>query len=177
CIMALGEVIGGATAVTKQFVSDLMPSDIIGSQVYNEETGKYDMDFGPLVGDVEILDGVIYSLVHIFGADEINRANPKMQSALLGAMQEKRVSIGKNVIRMPALFSVVATRNPIENEGTYELPEAQLDRFAVEKLITYLPRTDRIKLAKTPATRLADVHKQAKLATDLPTVLAVQKWI
>jgi MoxR-like ATPase len=176
-IMALGEVIGGSIAVTRQFVSDLMPSDIIGTEKFNEKTGDFDMDYGPLVGDTELIDGVLYSMVHIFGADEINRANPKMQSALLGAMQEKRVMIGKNVIRMPSLFSVLATRNPIENEGTYDLPEAQLDRFAVEKLITYLPRADRKRLAMTPATRLADVHKLAKPATDVATVLAVQKYI
>jgi MoxR-like ATPase len=177
-IMAMGQIVAGANAVTKQFVSDLMPSDIIGSQIYNEQTKQYDIDYGPLLMDVtEPEPGQSVSCVNVFGADEINRANPKMQSALLGAMQEKRVMIGKKLILMPKLFTLYATRNPIENEGTYDLPEAQLDRFAVEQHITYLKREDEKRLNQNPAMRLPDPHLLAQQATDLPTVLAVQKWL
>ena len=177
-IMAMGQIVGGATAVTKQFVSDLMPSDIIGSEIFNEEKKGYDFSYGPLLMDVtEPEAGVFHSIVNIFGADEINRANPKMQSALLGAMQEKRVMIGKRLIIMPPLFTLYATRNPIENEGTYDLPEAQLDRFAVEQHLSYLPRADELRLNMNPAMRLSDPYLLAQQATDVPTVLAVQKWL
>ena len=110
-----------------QFTPDLMPADIVGTMVLHEkEGGGHELRFeeGPLVANFIL-------------ADEINRATPKTQSALLEAMQERQVSVSRRTIRLPAPFIVVATQNPIEQEGTYPLPEAQLDRFLVKLLVVY----------------------------------------
>ncbi len=110
-----------------QFTPDLMPADIIGTMVLHEkEGGGHELRFarGPLVTSFVL-------------ADEINRATPKTQSALLEAMQERQISVSRDTIRLPEPFIVVATQNPIEQEGTYPLPEAQLDRFLVKLLVGY----------------------------------------
>lgn len=99
-----------------QFTPDLLPSDITGSDVYVSSTGKFEFRKGPVFANLVL-------------ADEINRAPAKVQSALLEAMAEKQISVGGQVYRLPELFLVMATQNPIEHEGTYNLPEAQLDRF------------------------------------------------
>jgi MoxR-like ATPase len=110
-----------------QFTPDLMPADIVGTMVLHEkESGGHELRFeqGPVVANFVL-------------ADEINRATPKTQSALLEAMQERQVSVSRRTIPLPAPFIVVATQNPIEQEGTYPLPEAQVDRFMVKLLIGY----------------------------------------
>jgi len=109
-----------------QFTPDLMPSDITGTNVIDESTGKREFRFVP---------GPIFA--HIVLADEINRAPPKTQSALLEAMQERQVTVGQTTYDLPRPFLVVATQNPIEMEGTYPLPEAQLDRFMFNVYIDY----------------------------------------
>lgn len=107
-----------------QFTPDLMPSDITGTKVYDMQTGHFTFRQGPV-------------FTHILIADEINRTPPKTQSALLEAMEEKQVSLDGETYLLPKLFFVVATQNPIEHEGTYPLPEAQLDRFAVKIQMDY----------------------------------------
>src|SRR5215218_6101073 len=99
-----------------QFTPDLLPSDLIGTMIYNQRSGDFTVQKGPI-------------FTNILLADEINRAPAKVQSALLEAMQEKQVTIGGQTFPLPELFLVLATQNPIEHEGTYPLPEAQVDRF------------------------------------------------
>lgn len=107
-----------------QFTPDLLPADVIGTQIYNPRTGEFSVKFGPVFANVVL-------------ADEINRAPAKVQSALLEAMQERRVTIGDQTYPLPKPFFVLATQNPIEQEGTYPLPEAQIDRFMMKVLIQY----------------------------------------
>jgi MoxR-like ATPase len=107
-----------------QFTPDLLPSDLIGTQIYNQKTGDFETILGPLFANLIL-------------ADEINRAPAKVQSALLEAMQEKQVTISKKSYPIDDPFIVLATQNPIESEGTYQLPEAQIDRFMFKLLISY----------------------------------------
>ncbi|MCA9218962.1 MAG: MoxR family ATPase, partial [Planctomycetales bacterium] len=123
-----------------QFTPDLMPSDITGSDIIEEdpETGRRKLEFfrGPL-------------FTNFLLADEINRAPPKTQAALLQAMQELEVSVGRETYRLEPPFFVVATQNPIEQEGTYPLPEAQLDRFMLDIPVTYPTRDEEAEIVKT----------------------------
>jgi MoxR-like ATPase len=107
-----------------QFTPDLLPADIIGTEIYNPRDTAFEVKQGPIFSSLIL-------------ADEINRAPAKVQSALLEAMQEKQVTIGDTTYRLPELFLVLATQNPIEQEGTYPLPEAQVDRFMLKVTITY----------------------------------------
>ena len=107
-----------------QFTPDLLPADVIGTQIYNPRTGEFTVKKGPV-------------FAHLVLADEINRAPAKVQSALLEAMQEKQVTIGDHTYPLEQPFLVMATQNPIEQEGTYPLPEAQVDRFMLKLKITY----------------------------------------
>lgn len=107
-----------------QFTPDLVPADLIGTRIYNQHTGAFDTELGPVFANLVL-------------ADEINRAPAKVQSALLEAMQEQQVTIGKHTFPLPNPFLVLATQNPIESEGTYPLPEAQVDRFMLKVVITY----------------------------------------
>ena len=176
--LALGEMIVGAEAAYKQFQSDLMPADIIGYEIMNRVTGDMLTRPGPFLGGIEkTADGRLTSRVNIACADEINRANPKTQSGVLSMMQEGWVTIGLDRIYMPKFFFMIATRNPIENEGTYPLPEAQLDRIGAEAVLDYLSFEDEVRLAMTPDLRRKDGHKLAKPATDLDTVLKVQDFL
>jgi len=109
-----------------QMTPDILPADITGTEVYRQESGEFELRRGPLFANVVV-------------ADEINRATPKTQSALLEAMQERQVTIGGRTLSLPAPFVVVATQNPIEMEGTYELPEAQKDRFMLKYELDLLP--------------------------------------
>jgi MoxR-like ATPase len=111
-----------------QFTPDLLPSDLIGTEVYNARDGSFTPRRGPI-------------FAHFVLADEVNRAPAKVQSALLEAMQERQVSIGGTSFPLPSPFLVLATQNPLEQEGTYALPEAQLDRFALKVVLDY-PRPD-----------------------------------
>jgi MoxR-like ATPase len=112
-----------------QFTPDLLPSDLIGTMIYNQRSGDFAVQKGPI-------------FTNILLADEINRAPAKVQSALLEAMQEKQVTIGGETFPLPELFLVLATQNPIEHEGTYPLPEAQVDRFMFKLIVTYPERQD-----------------------------------
>src|SRR5262245_1159351 len=107
-----------------QFTIDLLPSDIVGSEILDQRTSEFRIHRGPI-------------FTNLLLADEINRAAPKVQSALLEAMQERRVTIGNTTFSLPAPFVVVATQNPIEQSGTFELPEAQLDRFMLCHRLDY----------------------------------------
>jgi len=112
-----------------QFTPDLLPADLTGTQVYNPQTGAFTVHKGPIFANLVL-------------ADEINRAPAKVQSALLEAMQERQVTIGDETFPMEALFLVMATQNPIEQEGTYPLPEAQVDRFMMKVLVDYPNREE-----------------------------------
>jgi len=107
-----------------QFTPDLLPSDVTGTDIYRPENGSFEFQPGPIFHNLVL-------------ADEINRAPAKVQSALLEAMAERQVSVGRNTYPLPALFMVMATQNPIEQEGTYPLPEAQLDRFLMHVSVDY----------------------------------------
>ncbi|MEC7816467.1 MAG: MoxR family ATPase [Pseudomonadota bacterium] len=107
-----------------QFTPDLLPSDVTGSEIYRAETGAFEFQRGPIFHNLVL-------------ADEINRAPAKVQSALLEAMGERQISVGMQTFQLPPLFMVMATQNPIEQEGTYPLPEAQLDRFLMHVVIDY----------------------------------------
>lgn len=107
-----------------QFTPDLLPADITGSDIYRPEQGLFEFQSGPLFHNLVL-------------ADEINRAPAKVQSALLEAMAERQISVGKNTYKLPDLFLVMATQNPIEQEGTYPLPEAQMDRFLMHVMVDY----------------------------------------
>ena len=115
-----------------QFTPDMLPADLIGTLIYNQKSGEFDTRKGPIFSNIIL-------------ADEINRSPAKVQSALLEAMQEKQVTIGENTFKMDLPFLVLATQNPLEQEGTYPLPEAQVDRFMFKLLINY-PNIDSEKI-------------------------------
>lgn len=123
-----------------QFTPDLLPADITGSEVYNERTGDFEFREGPLFANVVL-------------ADEINRASPKTQSALLEAMAEGQVSVGNESHPLPDPFFVIATQNPIESAGTFELPEAQLDRFMIKTHLGYPDLEGELRLIDRRADR------------------------
>jgi len=118
-----------------QFTPDLLPSDIIGTYVYDQKASDFKLRQGPIFGNIVL-------------ADEINRASPKTQSALLEAMQERQVTIEGSTMKLPSPFLVLATQNPIEFEGTYPLPEAQIDRFLMRIEIGYPSREESVSLLK-----------------------------
>ena len=118
-----------------QFTIDLLPTDIIGSEILDQRTAEFRVHQGPI-------------FTNLFLADEINRASPKVQSALLEAMQERRVSIANATHDLPAPFLVIATQNPIEQAGTFELPEAQLDRFMLRHRLSYPSKEDEMQVVK-----------------------------
>ncbi len=112
-----------------QFTPDLVPADLVGTRIYNQKTGDFSTSFGPV-------------FTNLLLADEINRAPAKVQSALLEVMQERQVTIGRESYAVPKPFLVMATQNPIETEGTYALPEAQIDRFMLKVLVGYPSPTE-----------------------------------
>ncbi len=133
-IATTAKVLGG-TWHRVQFTPDLVPSDLVGSRIYRPQTGDFDTELGPV-------------FTNFLLADEINRAPAKVQSALLEVMQERQVTIGKNTFKVPAPFLVLATQNPIESEGTYPLPEAQVDRFMMKVVITYPQFGEELEVVK-----------------------------
>ncbi len=122
-VKTLAKVLGG-TFSRVQFTPDLVPADLVGTRVWRPDTGTFDTELGPIFGNLLL-------------ADEINRAPAKVQSALLEVMQEQQVTIGGQTFPVPSPFLVLATQNPIESEGTYPLPEAQVDRFLLKILVDY----------------------------------------
>ena len=118
-----------------QFTPDLLPSDVTGSEIYREQTGTFEFQPGPLFGNLVL-------------ADEINRAPAKVQAALLEAMEERQVTVAGKTHKLPELFLVLATQNPIEQEGTYPLPEAQMDRFLVYVKVPYPPAENELSILR-----------------------------
>lgn len=158
-----------------QFTPDLMPADVTGTNLIVKEEGqnKFQFEAGPIFSNIVL-------------ADEINRATPKTQSALLEAMQEKTVTVGKQTYLMPKPFIVLATQNPIENEGTYPLPEAQLDRFLF-KLNVRFPSKEELKeivnltvnqqeTVTAPVMTAADILKIRQAIYDMPIADAVMDY-
>ena len=127
-IKTLADAIGGEFKRI-QFTPDLVPADLVGTRIYNQKTGEFNTSLGPV-------------FTNLLLADEINRAPAKVQSALLEVMQEHQVTIGRETFTVPDPFLVMATQNPIETEGTYALPEAQVDRFMLKVLIGYPTATE-----------------------------------
>ncbi len=130
-----------------QFTPDLLPADLIGTMIYNQKDGNFAIKKGPIFSNFIL-------------ADEINRAPAKVQSALLEAMQERQVTIGEHTFKLEEPFLVLATQNPIEQEGTYPLPEAQVDRFMLKVKITYPNREEERKIMKlNSGASLPEVNK------------------
>lgn len=133
-----------------QFTPDLLPGDLLGSEIYNPRTGEFATRRGPI-------------FAHLLLADEINRAPAKVQSALLEAMQEHQVTIGRETFALPRPFLVVATENPIEQEGTYPLPEAQVDRFLLKLRVPYPSREDEDAIVDRMAVSEPDLAVESVL--------------
>jgi MoxR-like ATPase len=133
-IKTTAAVLGG-TFRRVQFTPDLVPSDLVGTRIYRPDTGGFDTEEGPV-------------FCNFLLADEINRAPAKVQSALLEVMQERQVTIGHDTMRVPDPFLVMATQNPIESEGTYPLPEAQVDRFMLKVLVGYPTRDEELTVVQ-----------------------------
>lgn len=146
-----------------QFTPDLLPADLTGTEIYRQQEGSFVFQKGPLFHNMVL-------------ADEINRAPAKVQSALLEAMAERQITVGSKTYRLPDLFLVMATQNPIEQEGTYPLPEAQLDRFLMHVVIDY-PKLDEeqqiLELARNEAKIGQDVNTHTVLP--LETIFAARK--
>jgi len=133
-----------------QFTPDLLPADLVGTMIYNQKKEEFTIKKGPIFANFIL-------------ADEINRAPAKVQSALLEGMQEKQVTIGENTFQLPKPFLVLATQNPVEQEGTYPLPEAQVDRFMLKVVIDYPTKEDERKIIRQ------------NLASEYPNVNAILK--
>jgi len=123
-----------------QFTPDLLPADLIGTTIYNQKDGTFVPKKGPIFANIIL-------------ADEINRAPAKVQSALLEAMQERQVTIAEKTYKLDAPFFVLATQNPIEQEGTYPLPEAQIDRFMLKIKVDYPSRDEELEILRRMSTR------------------------
>src|SRR5207245_2612837 len=134
-----------------QFTPDLLPADVIGTQIYNPRTGEFTIKKGPI-------------FAHCVLADEINRAPAKVQSALLEAMQEKQVTIGDTTYVLDQPFMVLATQNPIEQEGTYPLPEAQVDRFMLKVRLNYPSKEEELAILNRMAAVEANLSVDAVLS-------------
>lgn len=146
--------LGGCSFKRLQFTPDLLPADILGTLIYNPKTHEFEPKLGPIFSQFIL-------------ADEINRAPAKVQSALLEAMQEKQVTIGDTTYKLPNPFLVLATQNPIEQEGTYPLPEAQVDRFLMKVLVSYptAEQEAQILTAQTkPTPNLSAILSPEKIA-------------
>lgn len=135
-----------------QFTPDLLPSDITGSHIYNENTGNFEFNKGPIFSNIVL-------------ADEINRAPPKTQAALLEAMGEKQVSVDNETRQLPEPFFVIATQNPVEQDGTFALPEAQRDRFMVKTKMGYPDRKGERKILDGRADRSQRMPEAEKVVT------------
>ncbi len=157
-----------------QFTPDLLPADLIGTMIYNQKEGNFFIRKGPLFSNFIL-------------ADEINRAPAKVQSALLEAMQERQVTIGETTFKLEEPFLVLATQNPIEQEGTYPLPEAQVDRFMLKVKITYPERDDELKIMRqnvnnfmpdvNPVIKSEDILKARKLVHEVYVDEKIERYI
>jgi MoxR-like ATPase len=142
-IKTLAEAIHG-TFKRIQFTPDLVPADLVGTRIYNQNTAEFSTSLGPV-------------FTNLLLADEINRAPAKVQSALLEVMQERQVTIGGETYKVPEPFMVMATQNPIETEGTYPLPEAQVDRFMMKVLVDYPDESDEFVIVERMTSTLSPV--------------------
>ncbi|MBK6912753.1 MAG: MoxR family ATPase [Ignavibacteriales bacterium] len=157
-----------------QFTPDLLPADLVGTQIYNQKEGNFLIKKGPLFANFIL-------------ADEINRAPAKVQSALLEAMQERQVTIGESTFKLDEPFLVLATQNPIEQEGTYPLPEAQVDRFMLKVKISYPNRDEELKIMKQnvdadeikiqPVISTQDILNARKLIHEIYLDEKIEKYI
>jgi MoxR-like ATPase len=133
-----------------QFTPDLLPTDLIGTMIYNQKEGTFEVKKGPIFANFIL-------------ADEVNRSPAKVQSALLEAMQEKQVTIGDHTYKLDKPFLVLATQNPVEQEGTYPLPEAQVDRFMMKVFVDYPTKDEELKIMR----RMADMNFDTTLKATL----------
>ena len=158
-----------------QFTPDLLPSDVTGGQIYNQATGSFEPYYGPVFANVVL-------------ADEINRASPKTQAAMLEVMEERQVTIGNESVQVERPFIVIATQNPIEQQGTYKLPEAQLDRFLMRTQLGYPSDEDTIEVLKgnaagvevsslAPVTSMAQVAKMTDWVRTVHVAEEIQTYI
>ncbi len=143
-----------------QFTPDLLPADIVGSQIYSAATEQFETRIGPIFANFVL-------------ADEINRAAPKVQAALLEAMQERQVTIGGETHRLPAPFLVFATQNPVEQEGTYPLPEAQVDRFLFKLTVDYPEPSDEARMVRLVMNETEPPQLEASL--DAASIVELQE--
>jgi MoxR-like ATPase len=143
-----------------QFTPDLVPADIVGTRIYNQKHGEFEVSLGPIFANLVL-------------ADEINRAPAKVQSALLEAMQERQVTIGRETYPLPDPFLVMATQNPIESDGTYPLPEAQVDRFMLKVLVDYPSATEEFVIVE----RMIAGLEQVREVMDVQHLKALQKAV
>lgn len=157
-----------------QFTPDLLPADLLGTMIYSQKDGNFSIKKGPIFSNFIL-------------ADEINRAPAKVQSALLEAMQERQVTIGEETFKLDEPFLVLATQNPIEQEGTYPLPEAQVDRFMLKIKITYPKREEELLIMKQnvggiiseikPIIKTEDILRARKLVHDVYVDEKIEKYI
>lgn len=133
-----------------QFTPDLLPSDLVGTMIYNQQTSKFEVKKGPIFANLIL-------------ADEVNRSPAKVQAALLEAMQEKQVTIGETTFKLDKPFLVLATQNPVDQEGTYPLPEAQVDRFMMKVHVNYPTKQDELEVMR----RMANLSFNDKVETIL----------
>lgn len=172
-IKTLGELIE-ADYSRVQFTPDLLPADVIGTMIYSQKSEEFSIKKGPIFANLVL-------------ADEINRAPAKVQSALLEAMQERQVTIGESTFKLPTPFLVMATQNPVEQEGTYPLPEAQMDRFLLKVVITY-PKPEEEKLiirqnikrekkTVSPILKPQDIIEARKVVHDVYMDEKIEKYI
>ena len=158
-----------------QFTPDLLPADLIGTLIYNPRSGDFTTKKGPLFSNIIL-------------ADEVNRAPAKVQSALLEAMQERQVTIGEDTHSLDDPFMVLATQNPIEQEGTYPLPEAQIDRFMLKIVVTYPAKDEEKKILQkmasshpdldvTPVIESSDIHRLRNLTDEIYMDEKVEDYI
>jgi len=145
-----------------QFTPDLLPSDLVGNLIYNPREGTYSTKKGPIFANLVL-------------ADEINRAPAKVQSALLEAMQERQVTIGEETFPLPSPFLVLATQNPIDQEGTYQLPEAQVDRFMLKVVVGY-PKEDEEKLILQMMARTS-IRKPLQAILDPESIMEMRRLV
>ncbi len=141
-----------------QFTPDLMPADLVGTRIYNQRTGEFNTSMGPV-------------FTNLLLADEINRAPAKVQSALLEVMQERQVTIGRETHPVPSPFLVMATQNPIESEGTYPLPDAQVDRFMLKVVVDYPSATEEFVIVE----RMTGALQAVQAVLDTEEMISLQR--
>jgi MoxR-like ATPase len=156
-VKTLAQAIGGQFQRI-QFTPDLVPADVIGTRIWNQKQGEFQVSLGPVFANLVL-------------ADEINRAPAKVQSALLEVMQERQVTIGRETFKAPDPFLVMATQNPIESEGTYALPEAQVDRFMLKTLVGYPSAAEEFVVVE----RMTTTYEAAQRVLDPEQLVAFQR--